>query len=129
MDAKSACNYINEKIHYKKGWTISATLEDRFDSSIRLHIEFEAPSWDQEYAPDYEVSVWPHREQILPIWPDTDEFQLELRVFQQIMEVEHHEAREAFRIGPDFHAPFHPHKLEGMKAWGNPEADIKFGAV
>lgn len=129
MDAQSACDYIDDWFIYKPGWTIQATIEDRFDSAIRLHIEYTAPNYDQKYAPHYEVDVQAHREAVLLIYPDTDEFQLEQRVFSEIMAVEHHEAREAFRVGPDWHAPFHPHKLEGIQAWGNEQADVKFGVA
>lgn len=40
-----------------------------------------------------------------------------------------HEIREFFRIKPTGWAPFHPHKIDGVDRWGEPEVDRKYGTA
>lgn len=45
------------------------------------------------------------------------------------MACESHEAREAFRVGSEYRAPFHPHIPESMARWGDAKGDLLFGLV
>lgn len=38
-----------------------------------------------------------------------------------------HEQRELFRVLATDHAPFHPHRQDGMDRWGEPDADLGYG--
>ena len=50
------------------------------------------------------------------IFADTDD--LLFHLFQWVMDLEEHEAREFFRCANrDWHAPFHPHRTEGAELW------------
>lgn len=128
MDATSACQYINGAV-YKPSWKIMAEVEPNFENTIRVRFEWEAPNYNKENAPAYEETTQANAEFLIPCRGDCDQYDIYHAVFSRIMECEHHESREAFRVGPALEAPFHPHTQKGMERWGNPHGDLTFGAL
>ena len=129
MLPSTAVDLVNNII-YEPGWTFTATdFTDRFESAIVVRIEYEARNWNREHAPEYKATV--HAGASFPLQiADLDAEGLYRKVFDVgIMGIVQHEAREAFRIAPTCWAPFHPHKVDGMKRWGTPQADLMFGVV
>jgi hypothetical protein len=56
-----------------------------------------------------------------------DETELFRAIVKNIICIETHEAREAFRVVPTYWAPFHPHNEDGMFRWGDVQGDMFFG--
>lgn len=127
MEVKSALALINALI-YKPNWAISA--EDhtgRFEGCVKVIIEYPARQSEREdaalgYPTDITATA-----SFPVIVTDCDDTALYKRVIDAIVQLEIHEAREFLRVQPTLWAPFHPHRVDGMKRWGNVEGDLKFG--
>lgn len=129
MEAQRAADLIN-KISYRPGWEItahvalggfpylivSATLHtpnsDR-DNALKGY-----PRWITVGSPDLVI--------------DADRYatpeELYRRIFDWIMSLEIHEAREFFRVGDRMDAPFHPHREDGNAAWERTEDAVSVTA-
>ena len=129
MLPSTAVDLVNNII-YKPGWSFKAQdLSDRFESAISIRVDYVARQWNREHAPEYAETINPGADFPL-LTADLNAEGLYRKVFEEIiMKIEQHESREAFRIAPTCWAPFHPHKVDGMKRWGNPAADLTFGLV
>lgn len=127
MNVSSAIRLVNELV-YKPGW--SFTAEDhtnRFEGSIKVRIDYPALNSNRERAEhgyDEEIKTYASFAMIVL---DCDDVSLYRKVIERVIEIEIHEAREFLRVEPTFWAPFHPHRIDGMKRWGAVESDLQFG--
>lgn len=128
MNVKSALLLVNQ-IVYRPGWTISATDHtNRYEGAIRVRIDYPAQSTTREEAEEgYPENIQTYAQFPIIVEDCPDETALYRRIIDTILQIEAHEAREYFRVQPTFWAPFHPHKIDGMKRWGEPDRDIVFG--
>jgi hypothetical protein len=95
-----------------------------------VRCDYVAPDYSQEHAPAYSRLLEPSAAFLVPVGDIDEPVQLYDRLLKDVLlRIEEHEHREAFRVGADYWAPFHPHKTDGIKNWGDPAADYTFGAV
>lgn len=130
MRVESAMELINSSLIYKPGWRISATDHtNRFEGTILVRIDYPARNSNRDQASDgYSEEINTYA--IFPVTvEDCDDLSLMRHVLDKIIEIEAHEAREFLRVKPTNWAPFHPHRVGGMKAWGTPEKDLLFGVA
>ena len=127
MKVKSALDLINA-IVYKPGWRISATdHRDRFEGSIIVRIDYPARNSNRDQAANgYPAEIRTYAKFPL-IVKDCTDIDLWRKIVWKIIEIETHETREFFRVQPSLWAPFHPHRIDGMKRWGTEEIDLMFG--
>lgn len=96
-----------------------AVMGPRFDTTIAFRLDFDTVDTDREYARE----GYPQPKELGQTIPlNSDDFQsadeLVYAVFELIMQLEVHEAREFFRRKDcDYAAPFHPHRPEGNALW------------
>lgn len=113
---------------YKPGWRIWAEdHSNRFEDCICLNFEYPARSANREEAPDYPTEIMAKARFPMMVGDVADAIELYRQVLLVIINIEAHEAREFLRLGPTMWAPFHPHRKDGMKRWGDVEGDLKFG--
>lgn len=108
-----------EKISYRPGWKISAHVPLEGVPFVLVTATLTTPNSNRDNA----LKGYP--ETLTLSAPDliidagryeTPEA-LYRRIFDWIMGLEIHEAREFFRVGDDMRAPFHPHRADGNDAW------------
>jgi hypothetical protein len=130
MRVESALELINNSLVYKPGWKISATDHtNRFEDTIVIKIEYPARNSNRDQA-DNGYSEEINTYATFPvIVADCDDLSLMRNVLNKIIEIEAHEAREFLRVKPTNWAPFHPHRVGGMRAWGTPQSDLQFGVA
>ncbi len=128
-----------ESMAYKPGWRF--TVEDfthRFQDTVLVKVIMPARNWNAAEAPDYPTEVDSPAAFHLPVGDcDCDEAVL-YRLAELLLRFESHEMREALRV-PDglgnWHAPFHPHRLDAMHAWAartgaaDIAGDLTFGVI
>lgn len=128
MECESALRLI-EQIVFMPGWRFEA--EDhtkRFEDAVMLTIHYPARSTARAEAPDdYPNEINTYARFVILAGDCDDDEMLWRCIMEKILLVLEHEAREYFRIRPTFWAPYHPHRREGMKRWGNPATDLGFG--
>lgn len=127
MMVSSAVELVNSLV-YKPGWKITATDHtSRFESCIAVRIEYPARQSEKSDAPE----GYPNHITTYATFPvlvdDVDDVGLYRRILEMIMEIELHEAREFLRVLPTYWAPFHPHRADGMRRFGDPHGDLRFG--
>lgn len=126
MNVESALDLVNAII-YRPGWRISATDHtNRFEGSIKVRIDYPAQNTDREEAPEYNRAIMTYATFPLIVL-DCDDIGLYRKIMEAILKIEEHEAREYFRVQPTLWAPFHPHRIDGMRRWGHPDEDLQFG--
>jgi len=128
MQASRATQII-EDVVYKPGWKFEALVSDRFEEAVTLQISYAAPNFSRENAPDYLERTMANASFMRLCTPDCTDDSIVEWVFHCIMQVEQHEAREAFRLAPMMYAPFHPHRQDGMQRFGDPDGDLRFGVA
>jgi len=105
-----------EKVTYKRGWTVyafasdSAFLGDPYSLTLVLEAVVENSSRARYGQPVRAGDVKLVNTRNL----ETEEDALN-EILNFIIEQEVHEAREFFKVGADYRAPFHPHTEEGKK--------------
>lgn len=119
-----------ETVCYRPGWTLEATdYSNRFEGCICIKVSYPAPETGREnWANGYCEQIRARASFPIQIH-DADTTTLYRRVLMALVEIEVHEAREIFRVSPTGWAPFHPHQIDGMRRWGQPERDLAFGLV
>lgn len=114
-----------DHLAYRPGWKITATdYTHRFEDSVKLEISIKGPDWS--YPPDYDVIVDGVYNGVVLGVGRLNRHQVLREVFAHVERAESHENREAFRIliGDKWVAPFHPHTIEGITAWGHEDSDL-----
>lgn len=91
----------------------------RFEGTIKVRIEYEAWNTNRETLEDgqYTEKIRTYAEFPLMVEDITDEAVLYRRLMVVLMRLYEHEAREALRVKGTLWAPFHPHRLGGMRRW------------
>jgi hypothetical protein len=130
MHVNSAIELVNNLI-YKPGWTFEATdATNRFEDAINVKITYPAQDSKMEDAPEYPNPIpGGARASFSLLVRDCSDTDLYRQVLQVIMKIEEHEAREFLRVQPTRWAPFHPHRVDGMRLWGDVDGDLQFGVV
>jgi hypothetical protein len=130
-----ACDLLNNLI-FMPGWTITAKPNGAYEQGITITVILPAVDADRDQAPEYnkplKLAGLPEGFQMaefLVICDGCSEIELLRKVLDKLILCLVHEAREFFRYGPSKDAPFHPHHIAGMNAWGEPEKDQAFGIV
>lgn len=116
---KEACDLVNSLL-IKPGWKVTAQpWQQRHESSIRLHVEFEAQ--DTSYPPDYPHHMTVVGDYALMTGDCRDGYDVLRKVLGIILSIEEHEWREWLKLGEehDYRPPFHPHTDEGMIRWAH----------
>lgn len=127
MRVESAIELINSLV-YKPGWKITAEdHRNRFEGAVKVRIDYPARDSKTEDAP----LGYPHEIQTYASFPmiveDCDDTAVYRRIVAALIDIETHEIREFLRVAPTYWAPFHPHRIDGMKRWGDTVGDLKFG--
>lgn len=127
MEVTTAACLLNDLI-FRPGWTITATDHtNRFEGTVKVRIDYPAFNTDRECAPGYTEEIETHAEFAIPVSDINDDCALYRRLLDCVAEIDSHEAREALRTKGTHWAPFHPHRIDGMKRWGEPQRDLQFG--
>lgn len=128
----SAVELINNLL-YKPGWTFTATEHDRrFEGTITVRVDYPARNSNRDQAADgYPEVINTYATFPMVVQDCTDE-DLYYKVLKIIEKIEMHEAREFLRVNPTHWAPFHPHRVDGMRRWAERtgstmDADLQFG--
>lgn len=134
MEITSAIALVNNLI-YKPGWQFIATdHSDRFEGSIKVRIDYPARNSNRDQA----MTGYPEEIATYASFPvivrDLDDSGLYREIMDAIICIESHEAREFLRVSLTGWAPFHPHRIDGMKRWnstavvsGEFHLDLTFG--
>lgn len=113
-------------VHYWPGWEFDIIPAGMGGTELDIVVTFDAPNTNRDLAlKGYPQMIRPARNVLMRVDDITSETQLFRRFFDDVIMAAHeHEGREAFRVGPDMRAPFHPHRVEGMQAYGDPQSEI-----
>lgn len=104
----------------------------RFEGGILIHVVYEARNSNQDQAPEYaEWTPSGGRADFVIQITDclTPNDVVRKMIGEVIMPIFQHETREFLRYPDTLEAPFHPHNLASMQAWGDLLVDQKFGAA
>ena len=125
----STANSLISQLTLKPDWRIETWQNYRFEDSLTMQVSYPAFNYNRENASQgYEHYPIEASASFNLMVGDIDEdVDLYLMVMSKLMEIEQHEWREALRVAPTFWAPFHPHRMDGMKRWGSPDYDYSFG--
>lgn len=116
-----------DNVVYKPGYGFTAHDHTRrFEGTVKVRLSYAAPETGRANAADgYPETIKTYAEFTIAVGDleGTDAaLGLYRRLLDAVLEVEAHEAREAFRVRPSLWAPFHPHQLDGIEAWRTTEA-------
>ena len=126
MDIETACIKLT-RFRYKPGWSLAAVPYPNIEGALEVTIHH--PAVDSSKAcmrDDYPQQFEADRPFTIQVG-DCTESEFERMIFDQIIRVETHEAREFFRDSSTGEAPFHPHTLSGMRRWGDVDGDLRYG--
>lgn len=131
MQVSSALALINDVICYKDKWVFTAKDDtQRYEGTIQVRIDYPAIMSEREnQKKGKQVPIMTYATFRIMVVDCEDDIALYRELMRHIMAIEEHEAREFLRIKPTFWAPFHPHKVDGMKRWGKADHDVQFGVV
>ncbi|MFG1667624.1 hypothetical protein [Streptomyces sp. Y7] len=123
MEAQYVADLINQ-ISFRPGWEFRADVMVEGESFVIVQALVETVNSDRDQA----LNGYPERILLAPaVIFDADDFVtadgLYAAMIQWIIDMEIHECREFFRVGPDKQAPFHPHRPEGQSAWAEIATD------
>lgn len=134
MDVEEAIRLVDQLI-YKPGWKLQAhDHRNRFQDTILVHVDYVALNTNRDRAREgypEQINTYAKFPVIVGECPTEDT--LYEWIIRGLIAIEEHETREFFRVATqDFRAPFHPHRIEGMRAWhgtGRTDvmADLQFG--
>lgn len=131
MECSTAIELINILV-YLPAWKFTATDNTkRFEGCVKVRIDYPAQMSERAEAPlGYPTAMMTYAEFKIMACECPDETTLYRRLFDDcIMRIHRHEGREFLRVTPTFWAPFHPHKAEGMRRYGDPNGDLNFGVA
>lgn len=127
MEIPSAIHLVNSLI-FMPGWKFTAEdHRNRFEGAIRVRIDYPALNSDRsEAANGYPTPITTYA--AFPvIVADCDDTCLYRKIMDAIICIQTHEAREFLRVSGTYWAPFHPHRIDGIRRWGNEITDLQFG--
>ena len=116
---------------YKPGWTMETEdYSHRHEDGVKVTLCCDTYRSEREEAEEgYPSPIRPRASFCILVGDLETDVDLYRALMDKIIEYEVHEAREFLRVKPTLWAPFHPHKADGQKRWGNPAADLAFGMV
>lgn len=130
MLISDALNLINQGLVYKPGWSFLATDHtNRFEGTVMVRIDYVAQNSNRDQAClGYPETISTYATFPLVVADCTQDAVLR-KIILAIVEIETHEAREFLRLRETWDAPFHPHRIAGMKGWHgrNMMPDLQFG--
>jgi len=128
---------LGNEISYKPGWAFAVETNRKYSGVVTLKIWFQVRNSDVKYAPEYLEPVVPVP--LVEFWLRVDDCDNDLdfygKVFECVLQVERHEAREFFAVdGQAYDKPFHPHTPHGMTNWAERKPvteaeDMPFGVL
>ncbi|WP_158857438.1 hypothetical protein [Streptomyces sp. NRRL B-1347] len=134
METASAIKLIDDVL-YKPGWEfVARDHSHRYEGTIVVRVYYPARNSNRDQA----GKGYPNRITACPDFPlvvkDYTDEDLYAALLRMIVQIEEHEAREFLRVRPTGWAPFHPHRVTGMRRWAartgkGPLADIQFGVA
>lgn len=129
MLTSSAIAIINDGIIFFPGWEISAEdFTNRHEGCVCLYINVASYETNRpEAMAGFPVQNHAKAAVLIQVADCKDDIELHRLVLETLISVWTHEAREAYRIKPTGWSPFHPHQIDGMKRWGNPQVDLYYG--
>lgn len=117
MEVESAMALIND-LTYFPGWEFEVSDHcKRFEGSVTVKVTY--PSFEtnrKEASEGFPVENHPYATFPLMVHGMTAE-DLYYAMGHILMSIYEHEMREALRVKPTFWAPFHPHRIDGIKRW------------
>lgn len=115
MTVQRMCELIHS-MHYRPGWTFTATdYTKRFEQGCQVTVTFPAPNTNRDLATvGYPVEITVEVNFVVRLCDCATEDDLWFQMLGIVASIDMHEAREFLRVGSDYDAPFHPHRLEGM---------------
>lgn len=133
METASAIELIRRVI-YKPGWKFTARDHTkRFEGTIVVRVDYPARNSNRDQAEaGYPQEIITYAEFPLVVKDCADD-DLYAALLRAITSIEEHESREFLRVRPTNWAPFHPHRVDGMRRWaarngkGDLLADLQFG--
>lgn len=135
MNIKSAIALVNQLV-YKPEWAFEAVdHSNRFEGSIKVKITYPALNSNRDQACDgYPQMITTYAEFPMVV-ANCDDSSLYRQIANAIVKIEEHEMREFLRVLPTYWAPFHPHRIDGMKRWNTTDhvaadqvtPDLQFG--
>ena len=126
MEVQSAIEMTRSFVFFP-GWTLEARdYTHRHEGTIALHVEFPGVATERENAPGYKVKIRPYQDFVI-IVRDLDFEGYCRAVLECLHRIFIHESREAFRVRPTMLAPFHPHRVDGQRRWGDVAGDLAYG--
>lgn len=135
MEIRSALDLINS-LAYKPGWLFAAEdHSNRFEGTVKVTIHYPAQNSNRDKAEEgYPESIMTYACFPLVVAECAAVEDLVFQILTAIGRIEMHEAREFLRVEPTLWAPFHPHRVDGMKRWaartGEPlVSDLQFGVA
>ncbi|WP_419995049.1 hypothetical protein [Streptomyces boninensis] len=117
MQPASAVELVEQMI-YKPGWEFHAReFTDRFEGAICVEVRYPTYNSNRDEAErGYQTPITGQSAFPLVVADGTIE-DLCGTMLDLILKIEEHEAREFLRLRPTDWAPFHPHRVEGMRRW------------
>lgn len=113
MNSQEAARLINENVSYKAGWRVRAFAFEDDHTRVYLGLRAVVQDSDRRHAPNYPYPIRTSSESFVDVSPTTTEQDLYKSVLDFLINQEIHEAREFFKVGRDYYAPFHPHTSDG----------------
>jgi hypothetical protein len=136
MNVDSAIALVGALI-YKPDWIFEAVDHtNRFEGSVKVKITYPARNSNRDQAAAGYPEVITTYAEFPMIVANCDDQSLYRKIANAITEIEIHEMREFLRVNPTYWAPFHPHRIDGMKRWKETEStcpaddifpDLRFG--
>jgi len=118
MDVQTGIDLIDQ-ISYKPEWEFTASdYTAKFEGTIRVRITYPAYDSNRAYSDaDKLRPIKTYGEFALMVGDIIEPNQLYRRVLDALTKIELHEMREFLRTKGGMFAPFHPHTVQGMRAW------------
>lgn len=131
MEVQSAVDIVNTQMIYVPGWEFTAEpFTDRFEAAMQVRVNYPVIRTDREVMRAGEVVPFTATAAFPIVCDFNDMVGLARCIIDNVLVPIHlHEAREGLRFLPTFWAPFHPHRVDGMNRWGDPNGDLMFGIV
>lgn len=135
MNVDSAIQLVGQLI-YKPEWAFEASDHtNRFEGSIKVKITYPALNSNRDQAADGYPQMISTYAEFPMVVANCDDTSLYRQIANAIVKIEEHEMREFLRVLPNYWAPFHPHRIDGMKRWNATDGtaadqvvpDLQFG--
>lgn len=119
MQITTAVELIHQLVFFPGFEFKAVDHTNRFEGTVKVRVEYDAWNTNRETLRDdhYTEKIHTFAEFPLMVEDLDDEVMLYRRLMIVLMRLYEHEAREALRVKATQWAPFHPHKVNGMRRW------------